>query len=328
MNKRKNKVGKILILIVVMLLAIVVGSIISHTKEEAWQRYSVTNHLGEGYGAIFETLKTLDLQVKRTYAKPSELPSEGCQVIVALEDESQLEAWVEAGGIVVDIAYEEEDTIPIIIETQGLGKWITIYGRESLTNKKLKEDTEIAYEVYKTLAQEAGERTIYFNEYYLSNQTVENFKLWHMMPDYVKAMAIQLGIALILYFCYKGKRFGKVMSLPEEEERTENEYVYAAADLYRKAGAWDLVVHNYYEVLLERLRRLTRQEGDFLSMWHQEALPDFKIAEEVNTYMLQLESLGQVEKCTLNKKQVQPIIEKITYLIKQVDQRREAYWKQ
>lgn len=328
MEKPKSKVGKIVIFIVAMLVAILIGVVITQTDEKALQRYSVTNNLAKGYGVIFETLKQCDLEVERICSKPNKLPSESCQLIVHLEDEEELEEWVENGGIVVEITYDKEYVPAIDIKLQGSGKWITVYGKDGLTNEALREDTQVAYELYSTLAEEAKGRTIYFNEYYLAGQQATNFKLWHVMPDFIKAMLIQLSIALAFYFGYKGKRFGKAMRLPEEEERTENEYVYAAAALYKKAGAWDLVVHNYYEVLVAHLRKLTRQEADFLTMWEKEALPDLKIAKEVNDSILQLAHLKQGEKCQLNKKQVQPIIEKITYLIKQVDQRREEYWKQ
>ena len=65
MEKPKSKVGKIVIFIVAMLVAILIGVVITQTDEKALQRYSVTNNLAKGYGVIFETLKQCDLEVER-----------------------------------------------------------------------------------------------------------------------------------------------------------------------------------------------------------------------------------------------------------------------
>lgn len=101
--------------------------------------------------------------------------------------------------------------------------------------------------------------------------TSETKTLWDSLSMDQKFFCYQIILFLIAFFAYKGKRFGKPIPLYEEVERTENEYVYSAAALYKHAACWDLAAENYYKSFL---RLINKSHDNWLEYWEEEQLPD------------------------------------------------------
>lgn len=344
MKKSKNDGFAILLIIIPM--CILLGISVANKNESTRSGYAVNSTSKSGYSVVYEALKRLGMNVRRGYTAIEQENTDTCQIVIEseflIEEIEALEEWVEAGGTLVYI--EDSETETWVIPTSK-GTWIELGSAEKLTNGYLIEDTEVAYELYETLAQYATGKEIIFNEYYMHSK--RGLNLWDVTPIFIKLTLVELALCVILYFWYAGKRFGKVVMLAEEVERTENEYVYAVASLYKKANAWELTVSSYYRELTHRLNALTRREENLVEAWEKEQLPDLEIAKKVNEYVEQIDGYRpnqtkdmidteQLFSSQVNlakkikkskKKEVKQILNMMEHLMKIIDQRREQYWK-
>jgi hypothetical protein len=186
---------------------------------------------------------------------------------------------------------------------------------DNLTNKTLTKDTYYAYELLEVI-HTYSDKSIYFNEAHLySNSSSKS--LWDAVPIEFKYIIYQILMVLAAYIYYKGKRFGKPLPLYEEVERNENEYLYSAASLYRAAGAWDLMIDNYYEDFLKLMD--CSNEG-WLEYWENEKLPALDKAKEVHNFI-------NNKKAKANAKEYIQVVSTIEKLKKIYQKRREVYWK-
>lgn len=311
-----------ILLVVVILICIFVGTGIANKQEGVWSRYSINSTSPTGYSILYETFQRLGMKVSSTSVPIEQLDADTCQIIASsyrFDEEEHLD-WIEQGGVLFNIHAGDDDSIELYNYEWEKGKIIEVYGGDLLTNAALAEDTEYGYEFYKTIAQYAEGKKIVFNEYYMQDEYKPSW--WDVIPIPIKLMVIQLGLCLILYIWYAGKRFGKPMDLVEEVEREENEYLLAVARLYKKAGAWELALKSYYKELERKLYRLTSKEEDFLVVWEEEELPDQALAQKVADYMKRIQSRNKI-----GRKQAKEILGTMEYLIQVIEKRREEYWK-
>jgi len=330
-RKSFDKGGIILISVVIITIAI---SLVLATKKEAKDMpYSVSNAIVEGYSALFETYKELGLNVKVDYVSIEEMNIDNCYVIVDQDwlDTDELLEWAEKGGTVVYVIPASYDDVVggIDMEKMGEGKIIYVENATCLTNGWLLENRDTAYELYNYLCELPENQPIIFNEYYMYGDDQEGGgaqdNLWSITPLPIKMLVVQGMICIILFFSFAGKRFGKAQPLVSEVERTENEYIYSVAEIYKRADAWDVALGSYYHELKNRFRQLTRRDGDFLVLWRKEKMPEEDMVRELIAKVQQLKNKSKSEK--LSQKEVMPLIEQIEHLMKIIDKRGEQYWK-
>lgn len=328
-KKGFDKGGLILIGIVIVSMAI---CLMFATKKEARDMpYSVSSFITEGYSALFEAYKKLGLNVKVDYVPVEEMTTDRCYIIVdhGRIDQEGLFEWVQRGGILVYIVSTEDGRQEISCTDMGEGRIICVEDEDCLTNAWLLENRDAAYELYTYLVQLPEEMPIIFNEYYMyEDSTAEGNgqkNLWSITPLPIKLLILQGGLCIILFFFFAGRRFGKAQALISEVERTENEYIYSVAEIYKRAGAWDVVLGSYYHEMKNRFKLLTRREGDFLALWREEKMSE---EEKVRQLLMQIEQLKNKSKTEkLSQKEVMPLIEQIEYFVKIIDKRRKQYWK-
>lgn len=332
----KKKSSRDLIIITIIIALIFVGGILfENSYGSSKHAYSIDNKSKNGISVFFETLKELEYPVERTMKSVEDHSTKGLQVIVhnsnfSLKDEKVMN-WIEEGGTLVylyekyyltlDYASLEETRKYVQVYSYGDGKIITAQVN-NLTNSELyyqrtrNKERDEAYQLLQII-EEQDYNKIYFNERYFYLPS-ESKSLWSSLSQEQKFVCFEIIIFLIAFFSYKGKRFGKPIPLYDEVERTENEYVYSAAALYKYAGCWDLATENYYRSFL---RLINRSQDNWLEYWEEQQLPMFNKAKEVHDFMQ--EKHGKVKA----KKYIHIIvvIEQLTDIF---NKRRDSYWKQ
>lgn len=324
----KKRVSRDMVLFLILIPMFLAGAFyISSRAEKNLPSYTVNNKSRDGYSVFYETLKELGHPVERTMTpiqgqsfQTVQIVSEGGSFNI---NSNEIKEWVKEGGNIVYLTYKgvaffETASVPerkgaVTIYNFGEGK-IIVGDALALTNNALLKDKDKAYEIYKEISGLV--RPIYFNEGYIYSQE-NKLSLWDYIPMDIKFIIYQLLLVLAAFFYYKGKRFGKPVPLYEEEERSENEYVYSAASLYRVGKCFDLMVENYYHSLLRELKCTPK---DFLSTWEKEELPYLNKAEKVFKFI----DTGAYKK---RSKECIRIISLIEQLRKIVIKRRDSYWK-
>ena len=309
--------------------------------------YSILNKGKIGTSVFYETLKKLDYHVKLVV---SDIKQQKNSVqIVALSDSSpkldinddQLKEWIKNGGKLIyltDRLWEDKlnygskiDTYSMNANTEAIvysyGNGNIILGSTKLIeNKTLTKDTEGAYWLLNQIDKLQYEY-IGFNEYYQYTST-EKPSLWRDTPNGIKAILFQLLIFAFIIIYYKGKRFGKPKLLYEEVERTENEFIYAVAALYKKGQCREIVLQSFYEELLIKAKGYFGKEIDIVrenlvELWENENLPELSKVKKVYDFVHYETDRGK----KINAKNMLEIILIIERLNQILEKRRESRWK-
>lgn len=325
----KKRVSRDLIIFIILIPLFLWGSFeLSGRLGGGLPDYSIINKSKNGLSIFYETLGELNLAAERSMR---ELTSENMDTLqIAAEgggfdvNSEDVKDWVEGGGTLVylgagelyDLDYKAaaEDKHGMRFFKYGRGKVIAA-NAENLTNLRLIKDTEYAYRLYEVIF-EYGDRDIYFNEAHLYSDKGGN-SLWYAIPAEIKFVIYQLLLALAAFIYYRGKAFGKPIPLYEEVERSENEYLYSAAALYRAAGAWDIMLSNYYRSFLNVI---PTEEENWLEYWEREKLPSLDKAKEVYDF---INRKGRGAKA----KEYIRVAKALERLMKILEKRREVYWK-
>lgn len=255
--------------------------------------YSVLNKGPQGFSVYMETLKRLDVDVQRINGAVEKQPANTIQIVAYtwwFEGVSpEMMAWVKKGGTLIIAAPDTLDAFEEgthISSENGIEKWqmgkgaILTVQPAGITNKTLVKDTGPSWYLTEALAT-LGHRPVRFNEKGLFPEEGSP-SLWKSVPLWLKLLICQLMLAVGAWFWMKGRRLGKPLPLPSETERTELEYLNAAAGFYQAAGCWQLMLDIYFKSLLQLMG--TKKE-DWLEIWKREALPDFQKAEELERWM-------------------------------------------
>jgi hypothetical protein len=160
-----------------------------------------------------------------------------------------------------------------------LGQGTVIYGPSSkILNKAFMDDPTLGKTIASFLAQWKSPR-VYFNEYYHGYQYETNS--WQKLPSDLKAMALQLIVAIAVIVWFLGFRFGKPVPLIEGVERDESEYCLALANLQRKARMRDGALEDLQDALLRKSARAFHSarkldKESLKSLWAARSLPGAK----------------------------------------------------
>lgn len=323
----KSKISSDIIILIILIPVFLYMAFFFSSRANMLPKYSVINKSSNGCSVFFEALKELKMPVERTVKPVESIETNSVQILVQGGEldinGEEIKDWVDKGGTVV---YLTEDNIPVV----GYGLLpkikgnISVYNHEKgkiieveasyFTNKTLTENTSDAYKLLEEL-DNYNFNKIYFNEAYLYSG--QNNSLWDYVPVEVKFIIYQLVLTLFALFYFKGKHFGKLIPLYEELERSENEYLYSAASLYRQAKCWDLMLDNYYK---EFLSILNCHEHNWLEYWKKEELPSYKKAERLYEFI-------NSSKNKIKPKEYLQIVTIIEQLNRILIIRREQYWK-
>jgi hypothetical protein len=290
----KKRVSKDLIIFIILIpIFLWFAFQLSSSMGNRLPNYSVINKSKKGFSVFYETLKELNYPVERSL-KTLNAENVGTVQIAAMGGEFdvndiKVRNWIGDGGTLVYLTNEKYPNIgyavtPEIIGNISLYKYpsgmLIVANADDLTNKALVKDTQYAYELLEAIHGYSS-RGIYFNEAHLYTSSSSK-SLWEVIPVEFKYIIYQILIVLAAYMYHKGKRFGKPIPFYEEVERIENEYLYSAASLYRAAGAWDLMLDNYYKNFL---KAISCRSEDWLEYWESEKLPALDKAKGVNEFL-------------------------------------------
>ncbi len=332
MKRKSNKT--IIALVIFIILALLVVLILPALSSTFIPDYSVKNVNRKGCSIYFETLEKIENATSEDVWPIEEYEHQVLQIVVEQSnfniESNKIKNWIEQGGQLVylvsdddgiDYGVLEKEEKPIKTYNYGRGKIITCPVMD-ITNKQIINDSDTAYRLLREI-QILDYEEIVFNEYYIAallNEPVEDKNLWQIIPFGIRLILWQILFVVIAYFCYKGKRFGKALVLYEETEREKNEYLYAAANLYRHKKCWDLAIENYYNYLLKKARQFDTVNQDLEIFWEKMELPHIEKVREVMAFI-------KVKDQKHDEKTCMKMIGTLEELIEIMDKRSELYWK-
>lgn len=291
MKKKTNK-DLIIFLILIPILLWVTFSL-SSSKDNGIPNYSVLNKAKSGCSVFYEALQKLNYPVKRIVTPLAMSPTNNIQVVVPGGDfdisDSSIITWVEDGGVIIYLTqgnfhFVINGTLPTYKGNLAIYKFkkgkILAMDVSYFENAALKKKTKEPYLLLKELTNYSYSN-ISFNENNLFLKT-NSQTLWDYIPFKMKFFVYQLILLLGAFFYYKSKRFGKTLPLYDEVERTENEYLYSAAALYKQAHCSDLMLDNYYQHFL---KQIGYPRSSWLEYWNDAGLPSMDKATKVFTFM-------------------------------------------
>lgn len=325
----KKRVSRDLIIFVVLIpIFLWIAFQISSSLGGGLPSYSIINRSKNGISVFYEALEELKIPVNRSMRSLGDEDVNSVQIAAKGGDfdvnDETVKNWVKDGGTLIYLTNEKFPSIgygvtPEIRENIFIYKYpkgtLIVANADDITNVKLARDSHNAYKLLEVI-YEYSDKKIYFNESHLYS-AAENPSLWSAVPVQYKYIAYQLLIALGFYFYYKGKRFGKPIPLHEEVERTENEYLYSAAALYRASGAWDLMLDNYYKSFLNAINK---SDEDWLEYWEREKLPYLDRAKEVYKFIHR-------DSSRVKKREYINAVGTLDRLRNIYEKGRESYWK-
>lgn len=326
MNNKKNRDFIFFIILIPLFLwsAFYISSRLDNTLPD----YSCINKSKNGLSVFYESLKELNYPVERVLTPLEDCDPNSIQIVPAgisfkINDE-EVKDWVSKGGTLVYLSKDPVDSMflegkaerkmDLIIYEHSNGKIISAFAG-ALTNKVLTKETQSAYNLVSEISS-VGDKKIYFNESTIFSAD-SNKSLWDYIPLEGKFLFYQMAIALLAFFYYKGRRFGRTVPLHEEVERIENEYLYSSASLYRQAKCYDLIVESFYKSFL---RLLKATHDNWLDSWENGNFPNISGAKKVHRFMDDPNKKPGVKEYI----EIITIIEGLKNILKQ---RRDIHWK-
>lgn len=324
----KRKISFDLIAFFILIPVILSGAFfISSKMNSRTPDYSIINNGKNGCSVFYKALKELSYPVERSLKKIDPDTAASINIIPAGGtfniNDPNVENWISKGGSLVYLTSENLH-LPIYKTTPVKKGEIDVYKYKKgeiivldvsfVTNKKLMTSTDTAYKLLVEIDSFINKK-ILFNEAYLYSDIKPN-SLWDYIPMKIKFVLYQMLLVLGAFFYYKGKRFGRPAVFYEESERTENEYLYSAASLYRHAKCWDLMLENYYKGFLKNFK----SPDSWLKEWEQEGLPHHDKAEELHAFIEKRDAKYKSKEYLQTVK----LIEELTNIL---HKRRDSYWK-
>lgn len=331
----KRKISKEVIILIIIIPAFLLGTMaISQFRSE--YDYSVSGKGSSGFSVFYEAMNKLGLNALRQSSELKEVIPGELQVITLssgfdVEDKGIVK-WIESGGNLLIIVPGGDLKLPYGTEEKDSKVKSYLYGKgrviiadgDKLTNKAVYKDTSEAYRLVDFI-EASGYKSVKFNEYYMYGRG-EKPSLWRDTPFGIKLVIYQCAIILILLVFYKGSRFGRPVCLYEEAERAENEYVYSAAQLYKKAGCYDMVLNTFVDSLLQHIKKTIKihkevTKENWIELWEQEQLPYPNKARSV------FNDINYADTHQNHKAAIKAVSE-IEELMEVLEKRREMNWKQ
>lgn len=339
------------ILIFIILIPIFLWLVLNFSSDKNNKSipYSILNRGTKGISIMYEAMEKLNYPVNLVLERVEDRSYGELQVVITQEanenfdiNDEHIRKWIQKGGKLIylrenweeiplnygekiDAFYSENNKKAAVLSFE---KGVLLVGDSSLINNKaLSQNTDGAYWILKEI-DKMGYKSIEFNEFYQYVKS-QRRSLWRDTPKGVKLVIYQIVFLAAAIIFYKGKRFGKPVPFYEEVERTENEYIFSVASLYRQTGCWELVLESYYEdFLLELERSFGRNEDigkEWLRLWKEERLPKVRTAKELYNF-INNKMNDNKDKKAKGKRYLEKIF-LIEQLKKTLLKRREDHWK-
>jgi hypothetical protein len=142
-------------------------------------------------------------------------------------------------------AYGDEHGIYLAEVVQGKGRLILLTLPDLLTNREIAlADNLILFLNIVTIYGQKDE-VIWFNEFahgYTWQKTTREVFTWPL-----RLVVMQLALGVLLLYYYWGKRFGRIIPLPENLSLVSGDYVSSLANIYRQGRARHLIMGSIYQ---------------------------------------------------------------------------------
>lgn len=345
--KTKDK-RNILIILILFPIFLWLTLTFTNDNENTFKPYSIFNNGEKGVSVIHKSFSelgyTTGLILTEVYSQDTSM----AQIVIESErpykldlNSDNIKNWIGNGGALIYLvpnwdsyvinygseidsyaSKERKDA-----KAYSYNKGLLVMGDPIiLNNKTLTTNTDGAYWLVAQL-DNIGIDSINFNEYY---HYYEGHKpsLWRDIPAGIKFAIYQVAIVLIIIIYYYGKRFGKVVPLYEEVERTENEYIYSAASLFKKGELREDVILNIYDNFLSSFEDSTGHKStnnyiSWINIWEKEKLPDMSKAKKLYKF---IETMKNGKK--ISSREMLEIVDIIEHLKKIIDKGREVHWRE
>lgn len=324
---KKNTSKDLFIFIILIPLFLWSAFFISSRMEKQLPSYSIINKSRMGISVFYEAMKEHDYPIERTLSNIESYKVNTLQIVANGGsfniNSEEVKEWIGKGGTLIYLTPLDLSFINFTTEFRNKGNLLVYEYKAgsiivadvlSLTNKSIGKNNKIAYDLLLEIDDKSTDK-IYFNESYLFSEGYKK-SFWDYIPLEVKFILYQLLLIIGGIFYFKGKSFGRKVPLYEEVERSENEYLFSAAALYKQAKCYDIMVENYYKSFLKEMRQ--SHEG-WLEYWEREKLPKIEKARK-------LQNLMPITK-KIKIKEYYEIIVTIEELRNVFRKRRDSVWK-
>ncbi|MBP2017400.1 hypothetical protein J2Z79_000783 [Symbiobacterium terraclitae] len=127
-----------------------------------------------------------------------------------------------------------------------------------LSNARIGEAQNLELALQTLMPRGGGQ--VAFDEYHHGYTSPTHW--WQLLRESLRAFALLMAAALTLFFWSFGVRFGSPLPAPVRPPRAAVEYVHSMSQLYRRAGAGEVVLRALYRSLRAHLGRLTGGVAD------------------------------------------------------------------
>jgi len=238
----------ILLTVIVVLAAVVLFIFASDNDDAMYVSFSA----GEGgTSLLFDTLEHMSYPVAISN-RPLNSRTNTSHVYIIIQPNAppvdvamaeEMLDWVSQGGRLIFLQNQAVTIIDYVLNIPGrsignmmhytVGRGEVITGRAfEVTNRNMMNDASSGRLIEATLARWNPDR-IFFAEYYHGFHASENFI--GSLPPIVRLVLLQMVLTAAAIIWHLGKRFGNPITLYDETEREENEYLRALARLYYKS---------------------------------------------------------------------------------------------
>ncbi len=344
---------RIILFVIIVALLIWLGLYFGLGTDRDSTLYSALNRGKDGASVIYQTMKEVDYPVNIVGEEIQNRNMEAVQLIIEPNDtanfdieEEVVKNWVGKGGIIIlldtnwgnkrlnygekieeyfDIHTNEKEAI-----IYKYNKGYIVLGNSTLfRNDNLFTNRNGAYWVLDEL-DKFKYSSIEFNEYYIRFWK-EGPSLWKDMPLGIKFIFYQICLVIIAIIIRRGKRFGKIVPLIDEIERSDNEYIEAVTNLYKNSGSWEIVLDEFYGEFLMVCSKVFNKDYEYikenwLEYWREENLAKYDHAKDIYNFINN--SPNNIYKKKNKSKKYLDMITKMEELRKILKKRREKLWEQ
>lgn len=153
----------------------------------------------------------------------------------------------------------DADGRPVLISWRiGEGRLYWSADTAWLSNERIGEAQNLDLALQILMPPEGG--WVAFDEYHHGYTSPTHW--WQILRESLRAFTLLMAAALVLFYWAYGVRFGSPLPAPVRPPRAAVEYVHSMSQLYRRAGAGEVVLRALYRSLRAHLGRLTGGVAD------------------------------------------------------------------
>jgi len=149
---------------------------------------------------------------------------------------------------------KDADGRPVLVSWRvGEGRLFWSADTAWLSNARIGEEQNLDLALQILMPPNGGQ--VAFDEYHHGYASATHW--WQILRESLRAFAVLVAAAVALLFWSYGVRFGSPRPAPVRPPRAAVEYVHSMSQLYRRAGAGEVVLRALYRSLRTSLGRLT-----------------------------------------------------------------------